>query len=168
MMSNITDKQLEKMEKMIRNIQDHRHLTALEIGKHLHLSMSFVQRALDILRERQRLPARSAVNSIDLARYRKLDRLMLVTFQPDMSMATAAIYGDDNPKARHKLRCLVDACREDGLDMTRIKHLDMTTKINNSARANKLFRYVAINQVDPETLAHFINICQMNGGRHAA
>ncbi|MCE9848377.1 hypothetical protein LZ626_09785 [Aeromonas allosaccharophila] len=88
MMSNITDKQLEKIEKMIRNIPDHLHLIALEIGKHLHLSMSFVQRALDILRERQRLPARSAVNSIDLARYRKLDRLMLVTFQPDMSMAT--------------------------------------------------------------------------------
>lgn len=168
MMSSITEKQLTKMEKMIKEIPDYRHLTALEIGKHLHLSMSFVQRALDALREQHRLPARSAVNSIDLARYRKLDNLMLVTFQLDMSKATAAIYGDDNPKARHKLRCLVDACREDGLDMTRIKHLDMSTIINNSARNNKLFRYVAINQVEPEALAAFVGICQKNGGRHAA
>jgi len=167
-MSNITEKQLTKMEKMIKEIPDYRHLTALEIGKHLHLIMSFVQRALDALREQHRLPARSAVNSIDLARYRKLDNLMLVTFQLDMSKATAAIYGDDNPKARHKLRCLVDICREDGLDMTRIKHLDMSTIINNSTRNNKLFRYVSIDKVDQTALASFVHICRKNVGRHAA
>lgn len=152
-MSKMSDKALLQLKSRIEAIADARYMPARELAGKLNLNISYLATVLF-------LP--------DLARYRQLDQLMAQNPTLEMAAAVKAIYGTDTPKARYKLRFLVDACRQDGLDMTHINRLNTATTLSNSRRQTSQLRFITIEQVDPAALASFISLCKLTGGRHAA
>lgn len=167
-MSKMSDKALLQLKSRIEAIADARYMPARELAGKLNLNISYLATVLAELRQRKLLPPRSVLFLPDLARYRQLDQLMAQNPTLEMAAAVKAIYGTDTPKARYKLRFLVDACRQDGLDMTHINRLNTAPTLSNSRRQTSQLRFVTIEQVDPAALASFISLCKLTGGRHAA
>lgn len=169
-MNNITEQQLKKLAGMIKGFRDYRHMPVRDIAIGLSLSLNYMFEATAQLRERGMIEPKSDVGMADLVRYRQLDKLMATNPKITVAAAVRAVYGDDTAKTRYKLRYLIEACRADGyLDVSNIHKLKVDPINHSHGRVrNSTLRFIPIAQVEPEALAAFVGICQMNGGRHAA
>lgn len=168
-MNNITEQQLKKLAGMIKGFRDYRHMPVRDIAIGLSLSLNYMFEATAQLRERGMIEPKSDVGMADLVRYRQLDKLMAANPKITVAAAVRAVYGDDNAKTRYKLRYLIEACRADGyLDVSNINKLKMEPINTHWRFRNSTLRFITIAQVEPEALAAFVGICQINGGRHAA
>lgn len=141
-----------------------------DIAIGLGLSLNYMFEATAQLRERGMIEPKSDVGMADLMRYRQLDKLMATHPATHVTAAVRAIYGEDTIKSRYKLRYLMEACRADGcLDVSNINKLKVDPINHKHQRVrNSPLRFIPIAQVEPDALAAFVGICQMNGGRHAA
>lgn len=168
-MSDITEQQLKKLAGMVKGFRDYRHMNVRDIAISLSLSAAYMFKAMAELRERDMIAPKSDIGLADLKRYRQLDMLMAKHPKTDVSAAVRAIYGADTSKTRYKLRYLINACRDDGLDVSNIKQLRVDPINHDHGRAKQsALRFVTMTQVEPAALAEFIAICKLNGGRHAA
>ena len=169
-MNDITDQQLKKLAGMINGFRDYRHMPVRDIAIGLGLSLNYMFEATAQLRERGMIAPKSDVGMADLARYRQLDKLMATNPKTKVEAAVRAIYGEDTAKTRYKLRYLIEACRDDDyLDASNIHKLKVEPINHSHGRVrNSTLRFIPIAQVEPESLAAFVGICQLNGGRHAA
>lgn len=169
-MNDITEQQLNKLAGMVKSIKDYRHMNVRDIAKLVDISTTYMFVATAQLRERGMIAPKSDVGMADLVRYRQLDKLMATNPKVTVAAAVRAVYGDDTAKTRYKLRYLIEACRADGyLDVSNIHKLKVDPINHSHGRVrNSTLRFIPIAQVEPEALAAFVGICQMNGGRHAA
>ncbi|MEH8118456.1 hypothetical protein Q7I37_12915 [Aeromonas allosaccharophila] len=164
-----SEQQLEKMANLIKGLKDYRHMSIVDIGMTLGFSANYISNASVELRQRGMIEPKSDIGMTDLRRYRQLDKLMATNPKTDLAVAVLAIYGEDTKKARYKLRYLIESCRTDGLDISHIKQLKVDPINHGHCRPRQsTLRYIKLAQVEPQALAAFVGICQMNGGRHAA
>lgn len=168
-MEHFTEQQLEEMAFLIKGLKDYRHMGSRDISVALGFSINDINVVSIKLRQLGMIEQKSDIGMTDLMRYRQLDALMARNPKTDLAVAVRAIFGEDTKKARYKLRYLMEQCRNDGLDISNIKKLQFDPiKRSYSLIKNSPLRFISINQVEPQALAAFVGICQMNGGRHAA
>lgn len=168
-MNNITEQQLKKLAGMIKGFRDYRHMPVRDIAIGLGLSLNYMFEATAQLRERGMIEPKSDVGMADLVRYRQLDKLMANNQNVTVAAAVRSVYGEYTAKTRYKLRYLIEACRADGyLDVSNINKLKMEPINIHGRFRNSTLRFITIAQVEPEALAAFVGICQINGGSHAA
>lgn len=170
----MTESRLARMKKEIMAVPLWNHMSGRELANELGYNEQYVSSAVAELRARGELEAASPITLLKIRRYHKLNKL-LENPRGDhhIDSLVIQIYGQDGryraTSRRCQLRELIADCKHAGFPVPHEDRIFSETPCSGKISQKKMtLSYIPLSKVDPDHLAAFVSLCQMNGGRHAA
>lgn len=170
----MTESRLARMKKEILAVPLWNHMTGNELAIELGYNNQYVSGALAELRTRGEIEVGSPITLLKIRRYHQLNKLLEnPRGNHHIDALTVEIYGNDGKfraaSRRSKLRELIADCKNAGFQVPHESRIFSEYPSSGKVSQKKMtLSYIQLSNVDPDHLAKFVNICQINGGRHAA
>ncbi|MFQ1878601.1 hypothetical protein ACK36J_14360 [Aeromonas veronii] len=171
----LTEKRLASIKAEIIAVPLWNHMSADELGKAMGLSGRYLYGAMATLRARGEIEQASPLSLLQITRYHHLNKLLdNPQTNCHIDNLVKKVLGANSVSTKSARRCklreLIATCKKAGFPIhneSRI-HSEQVDQLSKMGKASKTLRYIPLSKVDPDHLAKFVNICQKNGGRHAA
>lgn len=164
----MSETRLASMKREIMAVPLWQHMSAEELATELGYSSRYLYGAIATLRARGELAAASPVTLLKIRRYHKLNTLLANEHgNHHIDNLVRQIYGTESSSPdkhrRNRLRELINECKKAGFSVPHEKRIH-----NRPLKAVRPMSFIPFAQVNREHLEHFIYLCKLNGGRHAA
>lgn len=170
----MTESRLARMKKEILAVPLWNHMTGNELAIELGYNNQYVSGALAELRTRGEIEVASPITLLKIRRYHQLNKLLEnPRGNHHIDALTVEIYGNDGKfraaSRRSQLRELIADCKNAGFQVPHESRIFSEYPSSGKVSQKKMtLSYIQLSNVDPDHLAQFVYICQINGGRHAA
>lgn len=170
----MTESRLARMKKEVLAVPLWNHMTGGELANVLGYNSQYVSGALAELRARGEIEVASPITLLKIRRYHQLNKLLEnPRGNHHIDALTVEIYGNDGKFRatcrRSQLRELIADCKNAGFPVPHENRIFSEHPSSGKVSQRKMtLSYIPLSKVDPDHLAQFVNICQVNGGRHAA